>query len=97
MLGPMMQRLLEDRFHLKIHRETRDGPVYLLTVARGGPKLRQFQEGSCTPFAVPQPPLEPGKRYCGLSSLKIDTGGRSRRDARSICQHAPGTSANAGR
>jgi bla regulator protein blaR1 len=26
MLGPMMQRLLEDRFHLKIHRETREGP-----------------------------------------------------------------------
>ncbi|MBV8843873.1 MAG: TIGR03435 family protein [Bryobacterales bacterium] len=64
MLGPMLQRLLEDRFHLKIHRETRDGPVYFLTVARGGPKLHPFGEGSCTPWAVPPPPREPGTRYC---------------------------------
>ena len=67
MLGPMMQRLLEDRFHLKIHRETREGPVYLLTVARGGPKLQAFKEGSCTPWSNPPPPLQPGTtRYCGI-------------------------------
>jgi uncharacterized protein (TIGR03435 family) len=36
----MLQALLEDRFNLKIHRETRDIPVYELTVAKGGPKLR---------------------------------------------------------
>src|SRR5207244_1024386 len=35
MLGPMMQRLLEDRFQLKIHRQTSEGSVYFLTVARG--------------------------------------------------------------
>jgi uncharacterized protein (TIGR03435 family) len=64
MLGPMLQRLLEDRFHLKIHRETREGPVYFLTVARGGPKLRPFKEGSCTPWAVPPPPRQPGTKYC---------------------------------
>jgi uncharacterized protein (TIGR03435 family) len=65
MLGPMMQRLLEDRFHLKIHRETREGSVYFLTVARGGPKLHLSKEGSCTPWDVPPPPLEPGAQYCG--------------------------------
>ena len=27
MFGPMMQVLLEDRFHVKIHRETRELPV----------------------------------------------------------------------
>ncbi len=40
MEGPMLQALLEDRFNLKIHRETRDILVYELTVAKGGPKLR---------------------------------------------------------
>ncbi len=39
MPGPMMQSLLEDRFHLKIHRETREVPVYVLTVAKGGVRL----------------------------------------------------------
>ena len=47
MRGPMMQALLEDRFRLKIHRETREVPVYALTVAKGGPKLQAAQEGKC--------------------------------------------------
>jgi uncharacterized protein (TIGR03435 family) len=62
MMGPMMQALLEDRFKLKMHRETREVPVYALTVAKGGLKLKPFLEGSCTPSydgpRVPgQPPL----------------------------------------
>jgi uncharacterized protein (TIGR03435 family) len=48
MNGPMLQALLEDRFKLKVHRDTREIPVYALTVAKGGAKLRPFQEGSCT-------------------------------------------------
>jgi len=59
MLGPMMQSLLTDRFHLKIHRETRSGPAYELTVAKGGPKLKATN-GSCAidvpPAAVPRDP-----------------------------------------
>lgn len=51
MLGPMMQSLLEDRFHLKLHRETRSGPAYELTVAKGGPKLKE-NTGSCA-YDVP--------------------------------------------
>ena len=51
MLGPMMQSLLEDRFHLKLHRETRSGPAYELTVAKGGPKLKE-NNGSCA-YDVP--------------------------------------------
>jgi uncharacterized protein (TIGR03435 family) len=35
----MLQALLADRFHLKLHRETRDLPQYRLTVAKNGPKL----------------------------------------------------------
>jgi len=36
----MLQALLADRFHLKIHREMRDQPVYELVVAKNGPKLK---------------------------------------------------------
>jgi bla regulator protein BlaR1 len=65
MMGPMLQGLLEDRFQLKIHRQQSEGPVYLLTVARGGPKLQSFAEGSCTQSSVfPPPPLQPGQEYC---------------------------------
>lgn len=67
MNGPMLQALLEDRFHLKIHRETKDVPAYALTVASKGPKLHPFKEGSCVPLPfgqLPRPPLEPGQEYC---------------------------------
>lgn len=35
----MLQALLADRFQLKLHRETKDGPAYALMVAAKGPKL----------------------------------------------------------
>src|SRR5579862_614480 len=38
MFGPMLQKLLEDRFALKLHRETRQVPIYALKVAKGGLK-----------------------------------------------------------
>ncbi len=65
MRGPMMQVLLEEYFHLKIHHQTTEGLVYFLTVARGGPKPHSFIEGSCVPFsAYPTSPLQPGQKYC---------------------------------
>jgi len=36
--------LLADRFQLKIHRETKEGSVYALVVAKGGPKLEVAEE-----------------------------------------------------
>lgn len=47
MYGPMLRALLEDRFRLKVHREAKRTPVYLLTAARGGARLKS-REGSCT-------------------------------------------------
>ena len=47
MRGPMMQTLLEDRFQLKVHRETKEVPAYIMTVAKGGPKLQRTIDGSC--------------------------------------------------
>jgi uncharacterized protein (TIGR03435 family) len=66
MRGPMMQVLLEDRFKLRVHRETREGPVYVLTVAKGGPKLKPFKEGSCVPppYLAPLPPDVSPDRLC---------------------------------
>jgi uncharacterized protein (TIGR03435 family) len=37
----MLQAMLADRFALKAHRETRDLPIYELTVAKGGSKMKQ--------------------------------------------------------
>jgi uncharacterized protein (TIGR03435 family) len=60
--GPMMQALLEDRFQLKLRRETRTVPAYALTIAPAGPKLRPFT-GDCVADSV-LPPLAPGQRHC---------------------------------
>jgi uncharacterized protein (TIGR03435 family) len=57
--GPMLQSLLEDRFHLRIRRETREVPVYALAVAKGGAKLRPYREGSCVPLDLNQSPVAP--------------------------------------
>ena len=40
----MLQSLLADRFKLQVHWETREVPVYSLTVAKGGPKLRHSDQ-----------------------------------------------------
>jgi uncharacterized protein (TIGR03435 family) len=38
-LQKMLQSMLEDRFSLVVHREMKDMQVYVLTVAKGGPKF----------------------------------------------------------
>lgn len=78
MRGPMMQALLEDRFRLKIHRETRDIPVYVLSVAKGGPKLRPFVEGSCTEHVPGAARPEPGEKpWCGTGGMRTVRNGRN--------------------
>jgi uncharacterized protein (TIGR03435 family) len=62
MRGPMLQAILEDRFKLKIHRETRQIPVYALRVAKGGLKLKPVQ-GACAPSGAPKP-LAAGQADC---------------------------------
>jgi uncharacterized protein (TIGR03435 family) len=41
----MFQTLLEERFKLKVHRETKERPVYTLTQTKKGPKLKEWTEG----------------------------------------------------
>jgi uncharacterized protein (TIGR03435 family) len=56
---PMLRKLLADRFHLQIHREIRDLPIYELQVSRSGLKLpkNKIEEKDC--------PSEPARdKYC---------------------------------
>jgi uncharacterized protein (TIGR03435 family) len=69
MSGPMLQTLLEDRFQLRIHRATKEGEVYTLTIAKNGPKLEPAKEGGCTPrdldrFPVLVAPGQPRPIFC---------------------------------
>jgi len=41
----LLQSLLAERFQLKFHKETREMPVYVMTVAKGGSKLKARKEG----------------------------------------------------
>ncbi len=63
MRGPMLQALLAERFQLKIHRESKEVPVYALTVGKGAPKLQVAQAGKCTPRGEPR---QPGLFPCGV-------------------------------
>jgi uncharacterized protein (TIGR03435 family) len=67
MFGPMLQSLLEDRFGLKLHYETRNVPTWDLTLAKGGSKLRSTvdQAGKCS-FDLP-----PGMNPKGPDGLPL--------------------------
>jgi uncharacterized protein (TIGR03435 family) len=41
-LRPMLRALLKDRFHLAVHSETREMPVYDLVVAKGGVRMALY-------------------------------------------------------
>lgn len=44
----MVRALLEDRFGVIVHREMREMPVFNLTVAKGGPKIKKSDDGGTT-------------------------------------------------
>jgi uncharacterized protein (TIGR03435 family) len=91
----MLQSLLEDRFQLRVHRESREMPVYTLVAARGGLKLPPPRGGSCVeetdvlgPLADPgarlQPPDQgptPAQR-CGGLDVPLEAGGARIRGGR---------------
>ncbi len=56
-LNIMLQNLLAERFHLTLHRETKELPVYALVVGAKGPKLKPSNIAG-TPFASDSPPKE---------------------------------------
>jgi uncharacterized protein (TIGR03435 family) len=48
-LPHLLRSLLEERFHLSIHRELKEQPVYALIVGKGGSKLRETTHESEQP------------------------------------------------
>jgi uncharacterized protein (TIGR03435 family) len=52
----MMRSLLEDRFRLQFHREVKEGSVYVLAVAKGGPKMRASADQISPDVNGPAPP-----------------------------------------
>lgn len=63
-LNDMLQLALEDRFALKMHRETKDGAIYSLVLARKGSKMKPSVEGSCVDASAGKP-LDAGMTACG--------------------------------
>jgi uncharacterized protein (TIGR03435 family) len=76
----MMQALLEDRFHLKLHTEFEEIPVNVLTVANGGPKLQRSQQETCQPMLSDQPlPVPaPGKTPLPICGRRQSVNGEFR-------------------
>jgi uncharacterized protein (TIGR03435 family) len=75
MLGPMLQFLLEETFRLKLHKELRNRPGYILTVDRTGPEFSRTEPGSCIQTGVLEvrpdiKPDETAQRYCGSGPIK---------------------------
>jgi uncharacterized protein (TIGR03435 family) len=72
MAEPMLQALLQDRFKLKVHRETKELPVYELTVAKNGLKIQPAKEGSCSDLD-PSKQVATGRRgsdFCGYVGMR---------------------------
>lgn len=65
-----MRTLLEERFGMKVHRESREMPVYELVIAKDGPKLEERSE------AAPAPPPGPPVDRDGFPNLPGGTGMR---------------------
>jgi uncharacterized protein (TIGR03435 family) len=71
LLGAMLRTLLEDRFHLKLHRETEEVPMFALTVAKGGLKIKPMNTGDCTTYVPGAPASEdPAKPSCGSLMMR---------------------------
>jgi uncharacterized protein (TIGR03435 family) len=58
-LHAMFKNLLTERFGLRVHVDTRDVPVYILTLAKGGPKMKD--DGPRGDLNIPMSRLGPGQ------------------------------------
>lgn len=71
---PMVQALLADRFKVKFHRESKELPVYVLVVAKNGPKLREAIAQNPGPTSSGQngPSPDPGRPSFRFGRGRLD-------------------------
>jgi uncharacterized protein (TIGR03435 family) len=70
-LMAMLQNLLEDRFQMKVHRESRETPVYGLVLGKNGPKLSVPKEATCPAANTPVPPNQSGAPPIPCGQMRI--------------------------
>jgi uncharacterized protein (TIGR03435 family) len=61
----MLRELLKDRFKLVVHSETREGPVYVLTMIRSGVRGRGLRPPAVNCAAIDPKNPPPGVGMCG--------------------------------
>jgi uncharacterized protein (TIGR03435 family) len=76
-LRQMLQAMLADRFQLKVRRDKKELPVYVLTVAPGGVKMRKLAEDEKVPTFASRPPvmekmISPYSSLSPLIALNLD-------------------------
>jgi uncharacterized protein (TIGR03435 family) len=64
----MLRNMLEDRFQLSAHRESRESTIYGLVAAKNGSKLKAAAPGNCVPLDAEHPSAAPGQR-CGSANI----------------------------
>jgi uncharacterized protein (TIGR03435 family) len=75
LMGYMLRSLLEDRFKLKLHRDTEEVEMLAMTVGKGGLKLKPMNPGDCNPdgdFMAVGPDVKPS---CGVLNMGGADGG----------------------
>jgi uncharacterized protein (TIGR03435 family) len=70
----MLQSLLAERFAMKAHFETRDVPAFILTVAKGGPKMQFLGSEDCVPRDNTKPGASSVPNVCGNNLLPRNGG-----------------------
>ena len=68
----MTQSLLADRFDMKAHFDTREMSAYILTVAKGGSKLKILSAEDCTPFDGTKADAQAASNVCGNNLVSRD-------------------------
>lgn len=71
-LRPMLQTLLAERFQVKVHRDTKEIPVYALLIAKNGPKLTEAApDAECKSVFGPRNPTDRNYDY-KITGCSID-------------------------
>ena len=66
-MKPLLQNLLQERFHLVVHHETKTLSGYALVVAKDGPKLHASKEGNETHIYILPNGID--MRHAGIAGL----------------------------